>query len=191
MARAKEFDYERTLDKAKRVFWEKGYQATSIQDLVQATGVNRASLYGTFGGKRELFLRSLQQFQCRNDQFVCNVAPGLQPGFDKIRAVFQNAARQTLNDPRGCLLINSVAELSTHDGEVLGLGKGAREQVEAFFSTCLKAARTGGEIARGRDLRSLARFLTNSLFGLRLMAKMQPNRRLVDDIVATTLAALS
>ena len=190
MARAKEFDYERTLEKAQCVFWEKGYEATSIQDLVQATGVNRASLYGTFGGKRELFLLALRRFQCRSDRNAGNVAPDMQPGLHKIRAVFRSAARHTLQDPRGCLLVNSVVELSAHDGDILGLGKSAREHVEAFFAGCLKAARTRGEIGSSRDLRALARFLTNSLFGLRLIAKMQPNRQLVDDIVTTTLAVL-
>ena len=74
---------------------------------------------------------------------------------------------------------------------MLGLGKDSREQLEAFFAGCLKAARTRGEIGTGRDLSALARFLTNSLFGLRLIAKMQPSRKLVDDIVSTTLAVLS
>ncbi len=191
MARAKEFDYEQTLEKAKSVFWEKGYESTSIHDLVQATGVNRASLYEAFRGKRELFLLALRQFQCRGDQSVGNIAPDLPSGLDKIRAVFRSAAKGALRDPRGCMLLNSVAELSTHDDEMLGLGKSAREQLEAFFAGCLKAAETRGEIGSGRDLRALARFLTNSLFGLRLIAKMQPNRKLVDDIVATTLAVLS
>lgn len=92
--------------------------------------------------------------------------------------------------PRGCPLVNSVAELSTHD-DVLGLGKRAREHVEAFFAGCLKEARTRGEIGAVQDLRALARFLTNSLFGLRVIAKMEPNRKLVDDIVATTPMTLS
>jgi TetR/AcrR family transcriptional repressor of nem operon len=134
MPRTKEFDYDRALDEAIRVFWDKGYEATSIQDLVNATGVNRASLYQSFGGKRELFQKALERFQSADEQSFTCLSAGAAPGLEKIRRVFHEVARQ--------------------------------------------------------DIRALARFLTNAFFGLRMIAKMQPNRELVDDIVDSTLAAL-
>jgi TetR/AcrR family transcriptional repressor of nem operon len=190
MPRTKEFDYDRALDDATRVFWDKGYEATSIQDLVNATGVNRASLYQSFGGKRELFQKALERFQSADEQSFACVTSGAAPGLEKIRRVFDEVARQVVDDPKGCLVINTIAELSTQDRDIHGMGKQVRERIENFFATCLKEARRRREIQPGKDIRALARFLTNAIFGLRMTAKMQPDRELVDDIVSSTLAAL-
>lgn len=190
MPRTKEFDYDRALDEAIRVFWDKGYEATSIQDLVNATGVNRASLYQSFGGKRELFQKALERFQSADEQSFTCLTAGAAPGLEKIRRVFHEVARQVLDDPKGCLMINSIAELSTQDRDIHGMGKMVRERIESLFAAYLKEARRRKEIEPGKDIRALARFLTNAFFGLRMIAKMQPNRELVDDIVDSTLAAL-
>ena len=190
MPRTKEFDYDRALDDATRLFWDKGYEATSIQDLVDATGVNRASLYQTFGGKRELFQKALERFQAADEQsFVC-LTTGCDPGLAKIRRVFEQAACQVVDNPKGCFVINSIAELSTQDEDIRGMSKQVREQIENFFASSLKDARRRKELPPGKDIRAVARFLTNAFFGLRVMAKMQPNRELVDDIVLSTLDAL-
>ncbi len=191
MARHKEFDRDRALDDAMRVFWEKGYEATSIQDLVDAIGVNRASLYGTFGGKRELFQSALERFRGADERNLERLAAAVPPGLARIREVFRRAARETLDDARGCMVINSVAEMSAVDADVCGLGKTSRRGIENFFAACLRQAREKEELPPGKDLRALARYLTNALFGLRMMAKMQPTRSLVADIVTTTLAALA
>jgi TetR/AcrR family transcriptional regulator, transcriptional repressor for nem operon len=190
MPRTKEFDYDRALDDATRLFWDKGYEATSIQDLVNATGVNRASLYQSFGGKRELFQKALERFQLADEQSFACLTTGSAPGLEKIRRVFQQVACQVVDDAKGCLVINSIAELSTQDKDIHGMGKQVRERIENFFAACLKEARRRKELPPGKDIRALARFLTNAFFGLRMMAKMQPNRELVDDIVSSTLAAL-
>ena len=191
MARHREFDRDRALDDAMRLFWEKGYEATSIQDLVDATGVNRASLYGTFGGKRELFRSALERFRCADERNLKRQAAGVPPGLARIRDVFRRAALETLAERRGCMVMNSVAEMSAVDADVCGLGKSSRRRIEEFFAACLEQAREKGELPPGKDLRALARYLTNALFGLRMMAKMQPTRKLVGDIVTTTLAALA
>jgi TetR/AcrR family transcriptional regulator, transcriptional repressor for nem operon len=191
MARHKEFDRDRALDDAMGVFWEKGYEATSIQDLVDAIGVNRASLYGTFGGKRELFQSALERFRNADEHNPDRWTAGVPPGLARIREVFRRAARETLADARGCMVMNSVAERSTVDADVCGLGKSSRQRIEKFFAACLEQAREKEELPPGKDLRALARYLTNALFGLRMMAKMQPTRKLVADIVATTLSALA
>src|SRR5438270_10929061 len=103
MARAKEFDYDEALESATRVFWEKGYEATSIQDLVAATGVNRASLYETFGDKRELFRKALERFRCAQEKSFEQLMQDHPAGLERVRAFFRKVARESLCDTRGCL----------------------------------------------------------------------------------------
>lgn len=190
MARTREFDVDEALEKATRLFWEKGYEATSIQDLVEATGVNRASLYQTYGGKQQLFERALDRFRSQPQQDLDLLTGNTEPGLARIREVFHHAAQQTLRDPRGCLLLNAVAELAPYEGGICSVGRESRERLESFFARCLQEAAQLGEIDPKKSRRAYARFLTNNLFGLRVMAKLQPDRKLVGDIVSTTLDAL-
>ena len=183
MPRTREFDCDEALESAMQVFWKKGFEATSIQDLVNATGVNRASLYAAYGGKRQLFERALERFR--------QAALGsLPPGLAGIRAFFRHVADQTLTDPRGCLLLNTVTELSTGDASICRMGQTAREELERFFAARLAEAAAGGEVPPGKNTPAVARFLTAAIYGLRTMAKTGPDRQLVDDIVTTTLSVL-
>ena len=190
MARTKEFDYEQALDRAMHVFWNKGYEATSIQDIVDATGVNRASLYNTFGDKKALFLKALDRFASDNQHSLAATTAHAAPGLGRIRETFRQAAAATLQEPRGCFLMNSTTELATQDPEMCELGHRARQTVESFFVSCLKDAAARGEWHSPRRTVAVARFLTNTVFGLRTMAKMQPDRDLVDDIVETALSVI-
>ena len=172
------------------VFWNKGFEATSIQDIVDATGVNRASLYGTFGDKKTLFLKALERFGSDEEHSLGTVTAHAAPGLGRIRAAFAHVAALTLNEPRGCFVMNSTTELATQDPRMCELGQRARESVEAFFVACLKDAAARGEWSSPRRTVAVARFLTNTLFGLRVMSKMQPDRALVDDIVQTAISVI-
>ncbi|MBI4902109.1 MAG: TetR/AcrR family transcriptional regulator [Acidobacteria bacterium] len=186
MGRTKEFDVEQALDAALCVFWRKGYEAASIQDLVEATGVNRASLYATFGHKRNLFLRTLDRFAAGSGN-VEHATAGIAPGLARVRAVLELAADQTAHDVRGCLIVNAIVERGAQDPDMQTLGEAARTQLERFFAGCLAEAERQGEIAARRDLLTLARFLTNTLFGLRVTAKTRPGPEVVQAIVDTVL----
>lgn len=184
MSRPKAFNCDDTLDRAMRVFWEKGYEATSIQDLVDATHVNRASLYSTYGPKRKIFELALERFQ--NAETSCT-----EPGLRGIRATLEAAARTSQDDPRGCMLLNSVTELAGHDPHLCAIGKAARERMERFFADRLAEASEAGELGPGRYLPSLAVFLSNTFFGLRATAKLSPPPGQLESVVETTLALLS
>jgi AcrR family transcriptional regulator len=147
MARTKEFDGGRALDDAVRVFWEKGYEATSIQDLVNAIGVNGASLYQSFGGKRELFLKALERFAAC-DRNIAQAATGIAPGLARIRAALRLAGEQAAADTRGCMIVNAIVEQAAQDCEMQAMGGAARQRLEDFF--CRIAG--GGGVPR-RDSR--------------------------------------
>src|SRR6516225_2219056 len=101
MPRVREFDVNDVLEKAKSLFWEKGYEAASIQDLVNATGVNRASLYQAFGGKRQLFEQALGRFRNETGQHLEAMTAGTEPGLERVGEVLRRIAADTLRDPRG------------------------------------------------------------------------------------------
>jgi TetR/AcrR family transcriptional regulator, transcriptional repressor for nem operon len=189
MARTKQFDGDRALDDAVRVFWEKGYEAASIQDLVKATGVNRASLYQTFGSKRKLFLKALDRFAAC-DRNVARAAACAEPGLARIRAALRIAGEQSAADVRGCMIVNAIVEGAAHDGEMQAVGAAARQEIEDFFARALAEAERRGQICRGRKRLALARFLTNTLFGLRVMAKTRAGAQAILDIVEVTLGVI-
>ena len=192
MARPREFDREVALDRAMAAFWAKGYEATSIEDLVDRMGIQRGSLYGTFGDKRTLFLAALERYQevVARELFETLDAPG--SGLEAIRRFFRLRVASALDRgrPAGCLVTNSVVELSRRDRGAAARIGGSLGKMEAGFRRALERARAAGELAPGRDLRALARFLTSSAQGLSVMAKASPDRARLEDVVSVVLGAL-
>lgn len=192
MARQKEFDREQVLDRALDAFWHRGYEATSVQELVDCMGIGRGSLYDTFGDKRTLFLATLDRYQ------AVTVAPVLQlldapgSGLEAIREVFQGLVRDATAcaERRGCLLTNAAVELAPHDPEIRARISANLAQVEAAFHRAVLRARARGEIPDGHDPRALARFLTNSLLGLRVTSRAAAEPHVLRDVVEVTLRAL-
>ena len=192
MARPREFDREAVLDRAMTAFWSKGYAATSIEHLVDRMGIQRGSLYGTFGDKRTLFLAALERYQqvVARELFETLDAPG--SGLEAIRGFFRRRVASALDRrrPAGCLVTNSAVELSRRDRGAAARIGGSLSKMEAAFRRALERARAAGELAPGRDVRALARFLTSSAQGLSVMAKAFPDRALLEDVVSVVLGAL-
>jgi TetR/AcrR family transcriptional repressor of nem operon len=192
MARPREFDREAALDRAMAAFWSKGYEATSIEDLVARMGIQRGSLYGTFGAKRTLFLSALERYQqvVARGLFDALEAPG--SGLEAIRRFFRLRVEGALDRrrPPGCLVTNSAVELSRRDRGAAARVGGSLVKMEAAFRRALERARAAGELSPGSDVRALARFLTSSAQGLSVMAKAFPDRAMLEDVVSVVLAAL-
>ena len=116
MARPKAFDCAQALLAAMQVFWVKGYEATSLEDLLAAMKIGRQSLYDTFGDKRALFMEALVQYRELTDAYL----RGCLADAPTVKAAFQRLFMQVVDEPeahqrRGCLLINSAVELAPHD----------------------------------------------------------------------------
>lgn len=193
MPRQKEFDLEAALDGAMATFWTKGYTATSIEDLVTRMGIQRGSLYATFGNKRSLFLSALGRYQrvVTRELLAVLEAPG--SGLAAIRRFFRLRVEGSLDRrrPPGCLVTNSAVELSPRDRGAAARVGGSLVTLEAAFLRALERARVQGEVAATRDLRALARFLTSSAQGLSVMAKARAERAVLEDVVEVVLAALA
>ena len=192
MARPKEFDRDQVLDRAMGAFWTKGYTGTSVEDLVAHMGIQRGSLYGTFGDKRALFLAALERYQrvVTRELFEALEAPG--SGLEAIRRFFRLRVERSLDRsrPHGCLVTNTAVELARRDRGASARIGGSLAKLEAAFRRALERARAAGELDPGRDVRALARFLTSSAQGLSVMAKTVPDRAVLEDIVAVVLAAV-
>lgn len=191
MARTKEFDREAVLDKAMRLFWQQGYEATSLRDLLAAMGIGRQSMYDTFGDKHALYLAALDRYCATVGQrlFAPLAAPG--PVMPALRRIFEQVIDGSLGDCRhGCLMVNATTELAPGDREIARRAEENLWGAEVAFRTALERGQASGEIDRRHDPRALALFLFNALQGLRVTAKTTDDRRVLDEIVDVTLAAL-
>ncbi|MEM7021657.1 MAG: TetR/AcrR family transcriptional regulator [Pseudomonadota bacterium] len=192
MARHREFDHDDLLDKAMHLFWQHGYGATSIQDLVDATGVNRASMYGTFGNKQLLFQAALDHYVAKiiSGRLERLRAPGsartaLRNYFDGMVDVAQRDDRQL-----GCLMTNSAVEIAPHD---VGIAKTLRVSfgtVEEALFEVIRRGQAQGEIAADKDPRALARFLIGVIQGLRVLMRTRTDKGHLRDVVAIALSSL-
>jgi TetR/AcrR family transcriptional regulator, transcriptional repressor for nem operon len=192
MSRVKEFDPDEVLDRALALFWERGYEATSVADLVERLGIGRASLYATFGTKRDLYLKSLDRY-CRTrspDPVEVLSQPG--PVLPAVRRVVELYAEQAAQDQarRGCMVINAAVETAAGDPAVARLVGRSWQAIEVALIGALTRARAQGELAEDRDPRALAQFLLVLLQGIRVVGKADPDPDRVRAAADQALAVL-
>lgn len=169
------------------VFWLKGYEATSMQDLVEAMGINRASLYATFHDKQQLLLAAIAHYSATVTQPA--IASLEAPGAARA-AIVRHVQQIPAVPERGCLMTNAIVELAPHDPVVATHLRRCLQRVEDAFYTALVRARDQGEIAGERDLRALARYFAASLQGLRVMARLGAGPEALQDIAKTIVSVL-
>ncbi len=192
MARKKEFDKEEVLSKAMITFWRYGYEGTSMQKLVESMGINRGSLYDTFGDKRSLFLSAIAHYQ---QTVMKNMITSLKTddaSKQSIIDLFRNLVAQTAknNHYYGCLITNTAIELCPHDRETQNQVDTNFRQVANAFKHALSKAQAKGEIRSDRDINSIAQYLTSSLQGLQVIAKVNRDRDTLNNIVNVIFSVL-
>ena len=192
MARTKEFDPDGALEKATELFWLRGYEATSVRDLLHGMGIGRGSLYDTFGDKRALFLAALDRYCETHAARTAEVLRGPGSAKDAVRKVFEAAVDGLSGDElrRGCLLANTAVELAPHDPEVAERVSRSLRRTEEAFRAALIQTQTSGEIPTRHDPRVLARFLLNNLQGMRVLARAGADRTTLEDAARVALEAL-
>ena len=192
MARPREFDVDTALERAMDMLWSKGYEATSLDDLCEATGLSRSSLYATFGNKRNLLLRSVERYVERRSPSIAAILARPVPVHDAFAALLQDFIDRIVagSGRRGCFLGNCAAELPRGDRAALAQVSQGIAHMEAIFRDALARAKTRGELQSKTDVDALARFLTAGIQGLRLIGKVNPNRAVLNDIAKTMLQCL-
>jgi TetR/AcrR family transcriptional repressor of nem operon len=184
MPRHKEFDQEKALRGAIAAFSQKGFAATSTEDLVAAMNIGRQSMYDTFGDKRALFLKALKFYSQENiDAMVAELRKPGSPLANLRNVLIQFTERKDLSPPNGCMGVNAICEFGLTDQEVLeAMQDAARLQRQVLLDT-LKRAKKEGELSSDTDIPGLADFIDVTLAGLRVAAKGGMSRAALKRIV--------
>ncbi|RED53776.1 TetR/AcrR family transcriptional regulator [Aestuariispira insulae] len=186
------YDKEKVLNQAMIQFWKAGYEATSVQDLVEVTGINRASIYNSFGDKKGLFLAAVDHYLKQANAKRVGALEQDGSAIEAIQSYLEDVVAFSFSEGRklGCLITNSLVEVSPLDIEIGAHIKPVLDKVEDDFYQALLRAQKQGEIRPGADLRALARFLTGQVQGLRVLARADSNEGRMRDMVIVAMNAI-
>ncbi|HEY6737754.1 MAG TPA: TetR/AcrR family transcriptional regulator, partial [Actinopolymorphaceae bacterium] len=177
MVRTKEFDRETVLRRALELFWRRGYDGTSMADLVEHLGIGRASLYATYGSKRDLYLEALRRYGELRDPGPLERLSTPGPALPLVREVVRSYVDETLSDPhqRGCFVVNAAIERAPEDQQVRRLVESSWDALEIALTSGLMRAQAQGELPPDRDPRAIARFLVVFLQGVKVVGRAEPD----------------
>lgn len=193
VGRPREFDTTVATDHAMQLFWSQGYEATSLQDLVEQMDLSKSSFYQTFGSKQALFERCLARYQ---ELIVAEMRQGLRgapSGLAFISAALRQVADETSGplSRRGCLLMNTAAEFAQRDPAIARSVSSGTRALCRVFREAVDNAQRDGELAAALDPEIAAHFLVTTMSGLKTMVKAGAKRRAVLETVDLALNALS
>ncbi|MFC5203597.1 MULTISPECIES: TetR/AcrR family transcriptional regulator [Streptomyces] len=173
MGRPRRFDEAQVLHNAREQFWNRGYTATSMDDLMAATGLGKGSLYGAFGDKRQLFLRTLDDY--RNEQLdsVRQILTGPGTGLERLELLLDGAAHGYGDDAsrRGCFLAGSTSELHGRESEVVSRARVTYQEIQDLLTACVEDAQREGDLAADASPQEMATLLLAVLQGIEFLAK--------------------
>jgi len=189
--RPRKFDEEQVLDRALDLFWKQGYAGTSMQDLLDCMGINRQSLYNTFGDKRQLFLRVLERYRRRSARAVLALLQAEDASLPAIHAFFDGLTQSLAGEqPKACLMGKCSLEIGDADAEIAGLLKAHMQELEDAFEAALRRAVAKGELRELEDPHAMACLLTTTTHGLGVLARAGVAPDHVRDTVRAVLATL-
>lgn len=189
----KKFDSDVVLDKAMHAFWAHGYEATSIQDLIDCMGINRGSIYAAFEDKRNLFLLALERYETHYRRTFLAELRNSQPPRGAITSLFDSVVETALGDEgrNGCLLVNTAIEMAAHDEGVAEVVSRGLEETQMFFQDMIEDGQQRGEIAGTIDARETAIALLGLLTGMRVLARSRPEREVLEPLAKRAKALLN
>lgn len=190
MARPKRFDEQRAVDAAMRAFWTAGYDGTSTQNLCEATGLGRSSIYNTFGSKHELFERALHRYMDRKNAGIFAILDGDASAADKLRGLLYQVVDAPEDEPPGCLVVNTTVELGPRDRAVAGVLQADQDRRVAALTAVIAAGQSAGELGNRRRAADLAQFLIATIGGMRVAARGGADRATLVAIADTALSCL-
>lgn len=192
MARTKNFNEQEVLEKALALFWQKGYHATSIQELVNHLGINRASMYGTWGDKHNLFLESLKLYRKQNSGALLEMVRSQKPAREVIRDFLLYAIKEANHDQgtNGCFILNSTTELADKDQAVGDLSYENRETVIKVLAAIIDEGKEEGDITSIQSSEDLATYFFGIINGLQVMRQTRASEKMLKSTVDIAISAL-
>ncbi len=193
MGRPKEFDPDVALSAAMERFWEGGFEATSLSDITASTGVQKASLYATYGDKRQLFLTALSRYQDEGLARLQTTFAAHATARGAFEAVFAGiiADCASKDRSRGCLCVNTAVELGPRDPDVAAMLQAHARRVIALFAERLEQGKKDGEVDAGLDVQATARFLLVTIFGITVGGKTGLGARKLEEVAHVALAVIA
>ena len=192
MARPLEFDETAALEAAIGCFWRRGYEATSVRELAASMGVSAPSLYNTYGDKHALFVQALEHYLDHTTRARIKRLEDTLPPKQAVRKFIEEIIDRSVGDHerRGCFLINSALEIAPHDAKLSALIADRLVEIERFFHRSIRRARAEGSVPRNRSAKDSARLLLGVLLGIRVLARVRPERALLEGVARPALAQL-
>ncbi len=193
MARPVEFDETKVLTNAMEQFWREGYEASSVQKLLDCTGINRGTLYNSFGDKDTFFKSCVDQY---NKVLGAQIAASLKNeklgSWEAIEAFFEEAVFNVTNKHRsmGCLLVNSLCESINYDKEMRKVVRGSLSVIRKAIASRLKEAHKARKMKKGVSVEFAAEVLMNNLYGVRVNSRDGKTPKQLRELVQFTVAAL-
>ena len=169
----KDFDIENAVRDATRIFWSKGYAATSISDLTKGMRINKGSLYNAFGSKKELFIKAILQYASEHHQKAMRKLEMMDDPLDSIQVLFESLVAESLTDDekRGCFLVNTALELPAHDEDINELVTSQLREMETFLENRIIAGQEKGSVSKSLDSKTAAKSLLSQVVGLRVLSR--------------------
>ena len=190
MARKKEFDVNNALHKAMLLFWEQGYEKTSMKELVSQMGVHKGSMYDTFGDKHTLYVNTLEHYLELAQQIIEKGISDTKSAKEAIRFIFNWAIEQEEEFPLGCLIVNTAVELAKHDPEARQRVQSSWDFAEQLVYELILDGQQSGEFSKMLDAKEMAMILYNSIIGLQVKAKLTSDREKLNKIIDINLSFL-
>lgn len=192
MPRPESFNREDMISRAMNVFWEKGYHGASMQDLVDATGLNRSSIYNSFGSKRALYKTTLEHYERESNKNFRQTLLRANCPLGAIRKMLQNAAEFARLDKegKGCYITNCASEFGYSDKELHHWLKQNQSNTLDLFRELVEQGQQEGVINANRDPKSYALFIYNVFQGLRITGILNKDEKDLEDIIENTIVTM-
>ncbi|GAA0871778.1 TetR/AcrR family transcriptional regulator [Gangjinia marincola] len=192
MARTLAFNKEDILDKVTKLFWLKGFNGTSMQDLVEVTRLNRSSIYNTFGSKEELYQAALSHYLSKNQDHFKPAVNATSNYKKAIRAIFESYLDEitTDKDQKGCMTIGCLTEMGNQNTTIAEWLSHNDQQMQKIFGTLVQKGKESGEIITTIETPILTNYLISSFQGLRVRGMSITDRKTLQGIINTIMNAI-
>ncbi|MBL4751920.1 MAG: TetR/AcrR family transcriptional regulator [Amylibacter sp.] len=169
----KTFDTDDVIARAIKVFWHKGYAASSMADLTKAMGINKGSLYNAFGSKKKLFVRALQQYDRDRTQRTLSKMYAKEAPLDAINGLFDHVINHNCSNPdnKGCLLVNTALDFPHHDADIQKMVTKSLDNLKDFFEANIIRGQSDGSIPAHIDPQTTAHVLRSLIVGLQVLSR--------------------
>jgi len=187
MARSKEFEINEVLERAISLFWEQGYEKTSMQDLVKHMGIHKRSMYDTFGDKHSLYIQALERCVNTTEDTLLNKSRDVSNVKSAIRSLLQTSLDYEDEQRKGCLIVNCATELALRDEEASEQVKHNFESTQDILLELIKQGQETGELDTRHNPQLLAMTVFNAWIGIRVQTRVVTDRneleKMIDGII--------